>query len=31
VDGLLLHRLLDTALPLDEALTALGDLLAARA
>ncbi|BCJ37267.1 hypothetical protein Athai_47700 [Actinocatenispora thailandica] len=30
VDGLLLHRLLDTALPVDEALTALGDLLGDR-
>jgi AcrR family transcriptional regulator len=30
VDGLLLHRLLDTTLPVDEALTALGDLLGVR-
>lgn len=30
LDGLMLHRLLDTSLPVDEALTALGDLLGDR-
>ena len=30
LDGLMLHRLLDAALPIDDALTALGDLIADR-